>query len=136
MEINICYQSRNRNNKEDLGVKEMRIKVPILISLLLVTFFATQTSLAQSDGDAYKILVSFSEPMSKDGIFDINNYEVIANGNEQVKIYKVGVVEGDTAVVLYIESNYEWKTFKIYVSNLKDLAGNLINDDRNFAACR
>jgi len=114
----------------------MRIKVPILISLLLVTFFATQTSLAQSDDDAYKILVSFSEPMSKDGIFDINNYEVIANGNEQVKIYKVGVVEGDTAVVLYIENNYEWEYFKIYVSNLKDLAGNLINDERNFAACR
>jgi hypothetical protein len=78
----------------------MKIKVPILISLLLVAFFATQTSLAQSDDDAYKILVSFSEPMSKDGIFDINNYEVIANGNEQVKIYKVGVVEGNTAVVL------------------------------------
>ena len=114
----------------------MKIKVPILISLLLVTFFATQTSLAQSDDDAYKILVSFSEPMSKDGIFDINNYEVIANGNEQVKIYKVGVVEGYTAVVLYIENNYEWETFKIYVSNLKDLAGNLINDERNFAACR
>jgi len=54
----------------------------------------------------------------------------------QVKIYKVGVVEGDTAVVLYIEKNYEWETFKIYVSNLKDLAGNLINDERNFAACR
>jgi hypothetical protein len=114
----------------------MRKKVPIIISLLLVTFFATQTSLAQSDDDAYKILVSFSEPMSKDGIFDINNYEVIANGNEQVKIYKVGVVEGNTAVVLYIENNYEWETFKIYVSNLKDLSGNLINDERNFAACR
>ncbi len=80
--------------------------------------------------------MSFSEPMSKDGIFDINNYEVIANGNEQVKIYKVGVVEGDTAVVLYIENNYEWEYFKIYVSNLKDLAGNLINNERDFAACR
>ena len=114
----------------------MRIKVPILISLLLVTFFATQTSLAQSDDDAYKILVSFSEPMSKDGIFDINNYEVIANGNDPVKIYKVGMVEGNTAVVLYIENNYEWETYKIYVSNLKDLAGNLINDEKNFAACR
>ena len=114
----------------------MTTKVFIIIILILLSILATPNSLAQSDDDAFKILVTFSEPMSKDGIVDINNYEVIANGNEQVKIYKVGVVEGNTAVVLYIENNHEWKTFKIYVSNLKDLAGNLINDERNFAACR
>lgn len=114
----------------------MATKVFILILLALFAFLATPASLAQSDDDAYKILVTFSEPMSRDGIFDINNYEVIANGKEQVEIYKVGVVEGDTAVVLYIEKNYSWETFKIYVSNLKDLAGNLINKERNFAACR
>ncbi len=114
----------------------MTIKVSIIILLALLTILVMPTTLAQSDEDAYMILVTFSEPMSKDGIFDINNYEVIANGNEQVRIYKVGMVEGGTAVVLYIEKNYEWETFKIYVSNLKDLAGNLINDERNFAACR
>ena len=104
--------------------------------LTLFAFLVMPTCFAQSGDDEYMILLTFSEPMSKEGIFDINNYEVIANGNEQVRIYKVGMVEGDTAVVLYIEKNYEWKTFKIYVSNLKDLAGNLINDERNFAACR
>ena len=112
----------------------MTIKVSLIILLALLTILVMPTTLAQSDEDAYMILVTFSEPMSKDGIFDINNYEVIANGNEQVRIYKVGVVEGDTAVVLYIEKNYEWKTYTIKVSNLKDLAGNLINDERNFAA--
>lgn len=112
----------------------MTIKVFILILLTLFAFLVTPASLAQSDEDAYMILVTFSEPMSKDGIFDINNYEVLANDNVPVKIYKVGVVEGDTAVVLYIEKIYEWKTFTIYISNLKDLAGNLINNEKNFAA--
>ena len=44
------------------------------------------------------------------------------------------MVEGDIAVVLYIEENYEWKTYTIKVSNLKDLAGNHINHKKNFAA--
>ncbi len=112
----------------------MTIKVPIIISLLLLIFFAAQTGLAQSDDTTSMLLITFSEPMSKNGIFDINNYEVLANGNEQVRIYKVGVVEGNTAVVLYIEKNYEWKTYTIKVSNLKDLAGNMIHYKKNFAS--
>ncbi|RKY93965.1 MAG: hypothetical protein DRQ01_03510 [Ignavibacteriae bacterium] len=114
----------------------MATKVFILILLTLFAFLATPASLAQSDENNSMLLITFSEPMSKDGIFNIDNYEVIANRNEQVRIYKVGMVEGGTAVVLYIENKYEWEVFKIYVSNLKDLAGNLINDERNFAACR
>ena len=35
-----------------------------------------------------------------DGIFDINNYKVIADGNDQVEIYKVGVVEGNEATLI------------------------------------
>lgn len=120
--------------RETRGVKEMTIKVHIIIPLLLVTFFATQNSLAQSDENASMLLITFSESMSKDGIFDISNYKVIANGNEQVRIYKVGMVEDNTAVVLYIEKNSEWKTYTIKVSNLKDLAGNTINYKKNFAS--
>ena len=114
-------------------VKEMTIKVQIIILHTLFAFLVMPTSFAQSGDDAYMILLTFSEPMSKEGIFNINNYEVIANGNEQATIYKVGVVEGDTAVVLYIEKNYEWKTYTIKVSNLKDLVGNTINYKKNFA---
>ncbi len=120
--------------RETRGVKEMATKVFILILLTLFAFLATPASLAQSDENNSMLLITFSESMSKDGIFDINNYEVIANGNEQVRIYKVGVVEGDTAVVLYIEKNYEWKTYTIKVSNLKDFAGNTINYKKNFAS--
>ena len=112
----------------------MATKVAIIILLILLSILVMPTTLAQSDEDAYMILVTFSEPMSKDGIFDINNYEILANDNVPVKIYKVGVVENNTAVVLYIEKNSEWKNFTIKVSNLKDLAGNLLNYNKNFAA--
>jgi hypothetical protein len=111
----------------------MVTKVVIIILLILLSILVTPTSLAQSDEDAYMILVTFSEPMSKDGIFNINNYEVLANDNVPVKIYKVGVVENETAVVLYIEKIYEWETFTIKVLNLTDLAGNTINYKKNFA---
>jgi hypothetical protein len=112
----------------------MTIKVSLIILLALLSILVMPITLAQSDEDAYMILVTFSEPMSKDGIFDINNYEVLANDNVPVKIYKVGVVENNTAVVLYIEKNSEWKNFTIKVSNLKDLAGNLLNYNKNFVA--
>ncbi len=112
----------------------MTIKVSLIILLALLSIIAMPSTLAQSDEDSYMILVTFSEPMSKVGIFDINNYEVLANDNVPVKIYKVGVVENDTAVVLYIEKNDKWKNFSIKVSNLKDLAGNLLNYNKNFAA--
>ncbi len=112
----------------------MATKVTIIILLILLSILVMPTTLAQSDEVAYKILITFSEPMSKDGIFDINNYEVLANDIVPVKIYKVGVVENDTAVVLYIEKNDKWKNFSIKVSNLKDLAGNLLNYNKNFAA--
>ena len=112
----------------------MILKVTLILLLILLSIIAMPSTLAQSDEDSYMILVSFSEPMSKEGIFDINNYEVLANDNVPVKIYKVGVVENNTAVVLYIEKNSEWKNFTIKVSNLKDLAGNLLNYNKNVAA--
>jgi len=112
----------------------MTIKVSIIISLLLITFIAEHPGLAQSHENTSMLLITFSEPMSKDGIFDINNYEVLANDNVPVKIYKVGIVENQTAVVLYIEKIYEAETYTIKVSNLKDLAGNTISYNKNFAS--
>jgi hypothetical protein len=78
-----------------------------------------------------KILLSFSEPMSRDSIFVPGNYEVIANGNIPVEVIKVGVVEGDTAVVLFINKEENWLSFQVTVHNLKDKAGNLINEEKN-----
>ena len=112
----------------------MILKVTLILLLILLSIIAMPSTLAQSDEDSYMILVTFSEPMSKVGIFDINNYEFLADDSVAVNIYKVGVIEGDTAVVLYVEKNGEWKNFTIKVSNLKDLAGNLLNYNKNFAA--
>ncbi len=78
-----------------------------------------------------KILLSFSEPMSRDSIFFPANYEVIANENIPVEVIKVGVVEGDTAVVLFINKEENWLSFQVTVHNLKDKAGNLINEEKN-----
>jgi hypothetical protein len=80
-----------------------------------------------------KILVSFSEPMSRDSIFVPGNYIVLANENIPVKVIKVGVVEGDSAVVLYITKEEDWSSFRVTVHNLKDKAGNLIDEENNRA---
>ena len=83
-----------------------------------------------------KILLTFSEPMSRDSIFDPGNYSVTANGNIPVEVIKVGLVEGDSAVVLFIHKEDDWYNFQIAVRNLKDKAGNLISDEKNNAEFR
>ena len=89
-------------------------------------------TIAQEE-DAAKILLTFSEPMSRETIFDTNNYVVISGDNEIVEIFKVGVVEGDTAVVLYVDGRERFSSYSISVKNLKDKAGNLIDAQNNFA---
>ena len=80
-----------------------------------------------------KILLTFSEPISRDSIFDPGNYSVTANGNIPVEVIKVGLVAGDSAVVLFIHKEDDWYNFQIAVRNLKDKAGNLISDEKNNA---
>lgn len=102
----------------------------LLITLLIV--FISFPVLAQVAVPA-KILVTFSEPMSRESIFDPANYKVIANENIPVEIISVGVVKGDSAVVLFIDKKDDWLSFKITVNNLRDKAGNLINAQKNQA---
>jgi hypothetical protein len=106
------------------------IKIIFLITLI----FAISDSIAQVlSHDTSKVLVKFNEPMSRDGIFDISNYKIFCEDNHEVKIFKVGVVEGDTAVVLFTEKHQPGKAYRIIVSNLKDKAGNLISQENNYA---
>ncbi len=102
----------------------------LLVALLIsaISFPASAQLLTPS-----KILLTFSEPMSSETIFDPDNYIVIANENTSVKVIKVGLVQGDSAVVLFIEKEEDWLSFKITVHNLKDKAGNLINTKNNVA---
>ncbi|MFZ1282309.1 MAG: hypothetical protein WAR59_15840 [Ignavibacteriaceae bacterium] len=102
----------------------------LLVALLIsaISFPASAQLLTPS-----KILLTFSEPMSSETIFDPDNYIVIANENTTVKVIKVGLVQGDSAAVLFIEKEEDWLSFKITVHNLKDKAGNLINTKNNVA---
>ena len=102
----------------------------LLVALLIsaISFPASAQLLTPS-----KILLTFSEPMSSETIFDPDNYIVIANENTSVKVFKVGLVQGDSSVVLFIDKEDDWLSFKITVHNLKDKAGNLINTENNVA---
>ncbi|GMU96776.1 Ig-like domain-containing protein [Ignavibacterium album] len=108
----------------------IQLKVIILISLCHLTLLFPQ----QLPEETSKVLVRFNEPMSRDGIFDTSNYKVIDESGKELKIFRIGVVEGDTAVVLFTESHSRGKVYKVIVSNLKDKAGNLISQDNNFAS--
>lgn len=106
----------------------------IKIIFLTTLIFTLSDSFAQViSHDTSKVLVKFNEPMSKEGIFDISNYKILCEDNHELKIYKVGVVEGDTAVVLFTEKHQPGKAYRIIVSNLKDKAGNLISQENNYA---
>jgi len=116
------------------------VKVPIqrwfsgykkLLVMILITAVSIPVS-AQLLSPS-KILLTFSEPMSRETIFDPDNYIVTANDNIPVQVIKVGVVEGDSSVVLFFNKDEEWISFQITVHKLKDKAGNLINADKNVA---
>lgn len=113
----------------------MKSKIKFLKILILVfALLPMIDSLAQHLPDeTSKVLVRFSEPMSREGIFNTSNYKVVDENNNELKVYKVGVVEGDTAVVLFTESHLRGKIYKVIISNLKDKSGNIINQENNFA---
>lgn len=106
-------------------------------NLLLIILFSivalSETFPQHLPDETAKVLVRFNEPMSREGIFDVSNYKIIDQDDNEIKIYKVGVVEGDTAVVLFTETHLSGKEYKVIVSNLKDKAGNIINQENNFA---
>ncbi len=101
----------------------------IILTLLLFAFISVNL-LAQQASDTSKVLVTFSEPMSLDGIFDVNNYSIFRDDNTPVRIYKVGVVRGDSVVVLFTEKQSKSKSYKLIISNLKDKSGNIISESR------
>ena len=93
---------------------------------ILVTLFIVMMSFLVSAQQASpsKILLTFSEPMSRETVFDPGNYIVTANGNIPVEVIKVGLIEGDSAVVLFFHKEDDWYNFQISAHNLKDKAGN------------
>jgi hypothetical protein len=105
-------------------------KLSLVILIIMAISFPVSAQLLSPS----KILLTFSEPMSRETIFNTDNYIVTANNDITVKVIKVGLVKGDSSVVLFIDKKEEWSSFQITVVNLKDKAGNLINADKNVAA--
>lgn len=91
------------------------------------------TEYGQQNNDTSMVKLTFSEPMSRDGIFNISNYIVLKDLVTPVQVYKVGIAQGDNIVVLFTEKYSETSTYKVIVNNLKDLAGNLISREFNIA---
>jgi len=103
-------------------------KLLVIILIIAISIPVSAQLLSPS-----KILLTFSEPMSRETIFDAANYIITANNNISVTVIKVGLVKGDSSVVLFIDKDDEWISFQITVHNLKDKAGNLINAEKNVA---
>jgi hypothetical protein len=91
------------------------------------------TVYGQQNDDTSRVQLTFSEPMSRAGIFNVSNYLVLKDLVTPVQVYKVGIADGDKVVVLFTEKYSPSSTYKVIVNNVYDRAGNLINREFNFA---
>jgi len=103
-----------------------QLLVPFTITILLSAGLSSIT-FSQNRDTSY-VLLNFSEPISYDGIYKIDNYSITVDDSVPVTIYRVGVVDGDTAVVLYTNYIDDRNFVKVSVFNLKDHAGNKIGE--------
>ena len=103
----------------------------IIITLLVIIFIPT---FAQERSDTSKVLISFNEPMSHEGIFNVDNYHIYNEDSNPVKIYKIGIAPGDSTVVLFTEKQNPKYSYTIVIDNLKDKSGNSISESHKTAA--
>ena len=101
--------------------------------LITIIILLSNSSFSQQQSDTSKVLLTFSEPMSRDGIFDINNYHILKDNLTPIKIFKVGVAKGDSMVVLFTEKQSPDSKYKIIIDNLRDKSGNLISESHKTA---
>jgi len=109
------------------------LRILQIFLFIFCLFFAIDIT-AQQVTDTSKVLIRFNEPMSHDGIFDIHNYSIYRGDSTSISIYKVGVVPGDTAVVLFTEKYIPDASYKVIINNLKDKSGNVISQDHKMAS--
>ncbi len=101
--------------------------------LIILLALSSHELFAQQMSDTSRVLVKFNEPMSRDGIFNTSNYTIFRDDETQIAVYKVGVVAGDTAVVLYTEKYVPESSYKLIINNLRDKAGNIISENHKLA---
>lgn len=110
------------------------MKKVIFIIFTLISAYMSGKILAQElHNDTSKVLLTFSQPMSRDGIFNVDNYQIYRSDSSLVKIYKVGIAKGDTLIVLFTEKQSPKAYYKIVINNLKDKFGNLISANHKTA---
>ena len=108
------------------------LKTILIISFLIVSGFSGVVY-SQSINDTSKVLLRFNEPMSREGIFDTTNYLIFKEDNTPIRIFKVGVIPGDSAVVLFTEKYIPNGKYRVIINNLKDKSGNIISENHNVA---
>ena len=101
--------------------------------LLFIIIGVSNLSFSQQQSDTSKVLLTFSKPMSHEGIFDIHNYRIYKDDLTQIKIFKVGVFRGDSLIVLFTEKQSQNSTYKVVINNLKDKYGNVISESHKAA---
>jgi len=99
--------------------------------LFLLCF--TCSVIAQDTLYTHRILLTFNEPMLRLELFNVNNYTVFDDSLNEVDIHAVGVVEGDTAVVIYAEFLTYKTDYAIRVFNVTDTSNNVVNSEKNTA---
>lgn len=95
----------------------------ILISLFLIYSLNAQLYLK----------VSFNEPMDKNTLSVLENYKINDKFLKEVKIAGIIIFENQTDYIILILNKLRPGKYFLKVENLKDIAGNLINKDKNSA---
>ena len=75
-----------------------------------------------------KLLVTFSEPMDRTTLFEINNWTVYDESLNEISIHRIGIAGNDSLVVVYLPFLSYKTNFIVRVIDVKDKAGNLINE--------
>jgi len=102
-------------------------------SIYIYTILLSSFALAQDTLYSHRILLTFNEPMQRVELFNEANYTVFDSSLNEIEIYLVGIVEGDTAVVIYTEFlNYK-TDYAVRVFNVRDTSDNIINLEKNTA---
>lgn len=93
-----------------------------MIKIIFILVFQTLLVAQQ-----HYVQIVYSEKMQLQTILDKNNYTLYDQSMQQIQITKVGAV--NDSIVILIVAHLEYKTnYLIKVENVKDLAGNYINN--------
>lgn len=100
----------------------MRVFLLIEFFLLLILMIGFAYSQEQM------VLVTFSEPMDRTTLFNADNWTVYDESLNPVNINRIGVAGNDSLVVVYLPFLSYKTNFIVRVTDVKDKAGNLINE--------